>query len=261
VYDAHEDTPLQISYQHWLPSLLKKPYALFYFLLEKFCGWIFDAIIVAEPVIAKYFPEKKTYLVRNFPIAKSFESRSSIPYENRPSKMVHVGTLSEVRGLIEMLEGVRAARQFVDVEFVLGGKFAPASLEQRVTGEYHVTYLSWLSYPALVDLLYTARIGIIIPHPIPRYKTNYPVKLFEFMASGLPVIASAEGEAAAFVKEGECGILVDPSDIGEIANAIRWLLEHGDEAEAMGKRGQMLIFSKYNWENEAKVLLQVYYRM
>ncbi len=62
VYDAHEDTPLQISYQHWLPRFAKKPYAVFYYWLEKLCGKWFDAIIVAEPVIAKYFPPHKTSL-------------------------------------------------------------------------------------------------------------------------------------------------------------------------------------------------------
>ena len=55
IYDAHEDTPQQITYQHWIPPSLRKPYGWFYYLLEKLCGRWFDAIIVAEPVIAKYF--------------------------------------------------------------------------------------------------------------------------------------------------------------------------------------------------------------
>ena len=59
IYDAHEDTPLQIRYQHWIPRLLRRPYAAFYYIIEKLAGWLFDAIIVAEPVLQKYYPEKK----------------------------------------------------------------------------------------------------------------------------------------------------------------------------------------------------------
>jgi glycosyltransferase involved in cell wall biosynthesis len=258
IYDAHEDTPLQISYQHWIPKLLKKPYAWFYFILEKLCGRMFNAVIVAEPVIAKYFPPSKTSLIRNFPIITSFKNYRPEPYTQRPRRLVYVGTLSKVRGLMEMLEGAALANSIMDFTFTLGGKFVPPSLQQTVLSKYRIDYRSWLSYHDMVDLLFTSQIGIIIPNPIDRYKTNYPVKLFEFMAAALPVIASREGESAAFVEEAQCGILVDPLNVKEISDAIVWLFEHPTEAEAMGKRGQELIFSKYNWETESKALLGVY---
>lgn len=258
IYDAHEDTPLQISYQHWLPALMRRPYAWFYFIVEKICGWMFDRIIVAEPVIAKYFPERKTFLIRNFPIRESFRIPHQTPYPDRKNRLIHLGTLTRVRGLFEMLEGAKIAEKETDFEFYLGGKLSPPDLEQRITSSYTVNFAGWVSYTGLVDLLFESRIGIIIPHPIERYKTNYPVKLFEFMAAGLPVIASQEGESAAFVKEAQCGILVDPLNVKQIADAITWLFKNPEEAEAMGRRGQQLIFTRYNWEKESEVLLAVY---
>ncbi|HRI79612.1 MAG TPA: glycosyltransferase, partial [Cyclobacteriaceae bacterium] len=96
IYDAHEDTPLQISYQHWIPWLVKKPYTWLYFLLEKLAGWWFNRIIVAEPVIAKYFPSDKVTLIRNFPIAQSFSE--PVDYPGRSNTMVYVGLLSKPRG-------------------------------------------------------------------------------------------------------------------------------------------------------------------
>ena len=100
--------------------------------------------------------------------------------------------------------------------------------------------------------------GIIVPHPIQRYKTNYPVKLFEYMAAGIPVIASRHGESAEFVKEGQAGILVDPLNPDEIADAIKRLVDDSVAAEAMGRRGRQLIFDKYNWENESAKLVVLY---
>jgi glycosyltransferase involved in cell wall biosynthesis len=256
VYDAHEDTPLQISYQHWIPKPLRKPYGWMYFLIEKVCGWMFDAIIVAEPIIARYFPEKKTYLVRNFPSATSFREHPGVSYTSRKPWMTYVGALTEPRGLYEMLEGAKAAASHTTFDFVLGGKFSPPHLEADVLTRYKVNFLGWVSYSGLVDLLFESKVGIIIPHPNPRYVTNYPVKLFEFMAAGLPVIASKEGEAAKFVQECNGGILVNPLDEKEVCDAIVWLFTHPQEAAAMGARGQKLIFEKYNWEKEQETLLK-----
>jgi glycosyltransferase involved in cell wall biosynthesis len=261
IYDAHEDTPLQISYQHWIPALLKRPYTWFYFILEKICGWLFDGIIVAEPVIAKYFPEKKTYLIRNFPLVDSFRLHKATPYQERKKRLIHIGTLSKVRGLFEMLESAKIAHDKTPFDFFLGGKFSPADLGKKILSLYRVSFLGRVSYTDLVDLLFDSRVGIIIPHPIERYKTNYPVKLFEFMAAGLPVIASQEGESAAFVREAQCGILVDPLNIKQISEAIVWLFAHPEEAEAMGRRGQQLIFNEYNWKKESLVMLDLYARL
>lgn len=256
IYDAHEDTPLQISYQHWIPRWIKPVYRLAYRVLEKLGGWCFQAIIVAEPVIAKYFPPEKVVLIRNFPRADSF--RKEVPYEQRDGNLVYVGLLSKPRGVVEMLEGFRLARHRTPVNFVLGGKFAPASLEQELLPKYPVTYKAWLPYEEMIDVLYRSSIGIIVPHPIERYKTNYPVKLFEYMAAGMPVIASAEGESATFVREAEAGFLVDPLRPEEIADAIVALRTDKALAAAMGSRGRKLILEKYHWESEARKLTELH---
>jgi glycosyltransferase involved in cell wall biosynthesis len=258
IYDAHEDTPRQISYQHWIPKRMRKPYATFYYLVEKLSGWVFNKIIVAEPVIAHYFSWRKTFLVRNFPSVESFRNHTAVPYKERKPWLTYVGALTVPRGLYEMLEGAKLASAKTSFEFVLGGRFSPPSLEADVLSKYKVSFLGWVQYPQLVETLFQSRVGIIIPEPNERYKTNYPVKMFEFMAAGLPVIASKEGESAAFVNECDGGILVDPKNVKEIADAITWLFTHPDEAEQMGKRGQAMIFSKYNWEAEERVLLKLY---
>lgn len=261
IYDAHEDTPLQISYQHWLPGWAKFFYKWFYYFLEKICGWFFNAILVAEPVIEKYYPKRKTFLLRNFPLFENFKSFNPQPYSNRDNIMSYVGLLSEVRGLREMLEGFRMAREKVSVQFKVGGKFAPPSLKEEIFDRYPAEFLGWVPYADMIALLGQSKLGIIIPHPVERYRTNYPVKLFECMAAGIPVIASRFGDSAKFIQEGNCGVLVDPLNPVEVADAIVWLLQHPAEAEAMGMRGRALIREKYNWELESKTLLEVYARL
>lgn len=259
IYDAHEDTPRQIDYQHWIPQLIKKPYAWFYFMLEKMAGWLFSAIVVAEPIIARYYPQRKTVLIRNFSKVGTFKKLANENlYATRNNNLIYVGLISEPRGLFEMVKGAALAQPNVDFTFVLGGKFAPASLQDEILAEYKINYLGWVPYDNLAAVLCASKVGIITPHPNPRYTTNYPVKLFEYMAAGLPVIASQEGEAADFVREASCGMLVDPLNPDAIAEAITWLFSNPAEAEAMGKRGQELVMSKYNWELEEQRLLSLY---
>ena len=260
LYDAHEDTPLQITYQHWIPPILRKPYGWFYYALEKLCGKWFDAIIVAEPVTAKYFPPAKTTLIRNFPIVAQFQEPTHA-YTSRSKKIVYAGLLSRPRGTVEMAAAAKIAKPGNDFTMIFAGDFSPASLRDEIVPNYPIEYIPWMDFPQLVQLMMDSRAGMIVPHPIERYNTNYPIKVFEYMVSAMPVIASKHGESARFVQEAQSGIVVEPLDPNEIADAIRWILDHPDEAAEMGKRGRQLILSKYNWEQESITLLDIYKRL
>jgi glycosyltransferase involved in cell wall biosynthesis len=216
---------------------------------------------VAEPVIARHYPKSKTVLIRNFPKLESFRQTQPTPFANRKRQLAYVGLLSEPRGFSAMMEAFELARQQVDFTLVLGGKFSPASLQEKLPQHPAISYRDWVPYEKLPDLLFESQVGIIVPQPNPRYLTNYPVKLFEYMAAGLAVIASAQGDAAAFVREANAGLLVDPRDPQAIARAMVELFSNQHEAEQMGARGRRLVFEKYNWASEGARLVEWYRSM
>jgi glycosyltransferase involved in cell wall biosynthesis len=53
-------------------------------------------------------------------------------------------------------------------------------------------------------------------------------------------------------------LLVNPEKPEEIAGALRWLFEHPEHAEEMGKRGREAVRSQYNWETEGRKLVAFY---
>jgi glycosyltransferase involved in cell wall biosynthesis len=95
-------------------------------------------------------------------------------------------------------------------------------------------------------------------HPLVNYLHSWPTKLFEYMAAGIPVIASDLPRCRQIVEESHCGLLVDPLDVKSIADALQWLLERPTEAEDMGKRGRDAFRKKYNWTPEAQRLVAFY---
>lgn len=262
VYDAHEDVPRQMLYQHWLPRPLRRPVGLGYRLVERAAARAFDALVVAEPVIAEAFRGRDVTLVRNFPLREEFAGAGAAPYAERPPRVAYVGAITRVRGIVEVVEAVGRLPEALGAELVVGGTFHPASLRDEVEalpGWRRARHLGWLARPAVREVLLGARVGVVTFHPTERYLGNYPTKLFEYMAAGLPVVASDFPQLRPFV-EG-CGLLVDPLDAGAIAEALGWLLAHPAEAEAMGRRGREAVEGHYHWEGEGARLLALYARL
>ncbi len=81
-----------------------------------------------------------------------------------------------------------------------------------------------------------------------------PLKLFEYMASGLPAVASDYPELAELLGRGERGVLTRPGDPAAAAEAIAALLRDPARREAMGRAGRRFIEEKGNWAAHAEQL-------
>ncbi|TLM77166.1 MAG: glycosyltransferase family 4 protein, partial [Actinobacteria bacterium] len=119
-------------------------------------------------------------------------------------------------------------------------------------------WLGWVDRPRLRELLAEVDIGLVTFLPAPNHMEAYPGKLFEYMAAGLPVIASDFPLWREIVSEVACGLLVDPADPAAIAAAIDTLLSDPAAAVEMGRRGREAVLERYNWEAQMPALLDLY---
>jgi len=261
IYDVHEDYILQMKSKSWIPKGLRTTAGIMIDVIEKLVVKCLDSIVAATPAIAHKFPKEKTVVVRNFPrLEELVFSSSARPYTQRPPWVVYLGGITAIRGAVEMVEAI--ARVQTEAELVLAGAFESDALRGRLAqrpGWQRTRFVGWLNRTQIADLLGQARVGLVLLAPVPRHKVAWPEKLFEYMAAGIPFVAS---DFPLWRQIGEgAGLFVDPRDPDAIAQAIQWLLTHPREAQAMGERGRHLVETQYNWEHEVQELLRLYARL
>jgi glycosyltransferase involved in cell wall biosynthesis len=108
------------------------------------------------------------------------------------------------------------------------------------------------------QVLRRAMAGLVTLHPVVNYLDALPVKMFEYMAAGLPVIASRFPLWQDIVEGNQCGVCVDPGNPAAIAAAIDHFCRHPHIARRMGENGRRAIHTRYNWGSEADKLAAFY---
>lgn len=121
-----------------------------------------------------------------------------------------------------------------------------------------IKFIGKISRTEVNELYGIARAGIVIYQPAANHMEAQPIKMFEFMAAGLPVIASDFPLWKGIIEGSGCGISVDPRDSEAVRLACMVLIENPERAQELGKNGKKAVDEKYNWTNEEKKLLKLY---
>lgn len=260
VYDIHEDLPKDVYYKQWLPARLRPLLAVAAGFGERAGIRALSAAVAATPSIAQRFPVGRVEVVQNFPRPEEIRNSGGVPYRQRPPTLAYIGGLTRERGLFTMLDALDASKT-PGIELVLAGRF-PYIQDQR-SAESHsnwrrISFLGWQDRSAIAALLGRSRIGLVTLHPQPGFMESFPIKMFEYMAAGIPVIATDIPLWREIVEGCGCGMVVNPHDTAAVAAAIDRLLGDPVTAQVMGERGRRAIESKYNWGTQEKKLLKLY---
>jgi glycosyltransferase involved in cell wall biosynthesis len=260
VYDAHEDLPRDILFKAWIPRPLRVPIAWGSGALEWLAGHLLSGVVAATPVIARRFPRHRTALVQNFARLSEFSVHDGPPLRERQD-VAYVGAITRERCALEMVDVLALLGRHPGLRLVLAGPIQPASLVATLSakeGWQRVDYRGIQDRAGVRRVLAEARVGLALFHPVQSYVESQPVKMFEYMAAGLPVVASEFPGFRAIIEANQCGFCVSSNDATAIAEAISWLFDHPAEAEAMGRRGRSAVQRVFNWNREAATLLRLY---
>lgn len=255
IYDSHEDVPKQILVKSWIPKYLRKPVALIFKRYEIYASKRLSAIITPTPHIKdKFSPFNKLVVeVANFPLLEEFKYFEI--NENTTLKGCYIGGITKNRGIIQVCESMKLS----GLDLNLAGGFVPKDLRNEITGNFtNVKYHGTLDRKGVVNILKDSSFGFVTLLPTPNHMDSYPIKMFEYMAAGIPVIASNFHLWKKIIEENNCGICVNPYCIEEITNAIEFYKTNNAKMREMGNNGRKAILEKYNWQIEEQKLLTLY---
>lgn len=264
IYDMHEYFPGQITTKEWIPFFLRFSTSQVVKLLEKKWMNFCDGVIFAESSYSKYHSnyQGKKETILNYPLWKKYEKKiiSSL------FTLIYVGDITEdrnIRGMIELVKNLkdRGHKQF---QLKLIGSIQSTLKEnlEKIILDYGISdYIHWygrISYEKIWEYYFSADIGLCLLYPIPNYKNSLPTKLFEYMAAGLPIVASNFPDWEKLVSDTNSGITVDPLNNEQIVAAIEEIKTNKKMAEAFSENGRQAFEKNYNWKTEEKKLLSFY---
>ena len=267
IYDVHENYPESILTKPWIPRLLRKTVSQLFRVFEDVMARFIDGVVVVNKLLADRFRGKsRVATVSNYARIERFGGQGpgfrqgkalSKPY------FVYAGRISDERGIHECMQAVRRLDD-ENVELICAGPVGHVSNQELSTlldGSHSSTlfkYLGLLPHADIPPLLREALAGLLCFQATPNYLLVTPNKLFEYMSAGIPVIASDFPFIREVVLEADCGLLVHPHDVQEIAGAMNHLLHNPEDARRLGRNGLRAARERYNWQREEKKLLSLY---
>ncbi len=269
VYDSNDEYDTYMLIKEWLPVRVRP-------LLQRLVRWLepwlarqLDGATTALPATQEKFERAgvKSTLVRNFPPAFLIgQTRRDGHYEfdvlvggSLPEDQMLL--LAETAARVEEILGrpVRwlvVARNYDDHEKrLLEGALVASGLRDDFTLRYN------LPFPEMQRMMQSSKIGFV-PYPgAVNYADRIPIRIFEYMAAGLPFVASDLPTTAQFTAEHGVAVLTPAGDVEAFAREIASLLDDPHRLQEMSARGPQVVLERYNWEIESRKLVDTLARV
>lgn len=239
VFDVHEDVPATALTREWVPDALRRPLAMVARAAMKLAERTLDVTLAEEA----YRP-----LFRfDHPVFPNYPDTSAYPAPTGgDSSVVYLGDVTAERGAVTAVGAGRRA----GVPLLFVGRVSSELREQlRDRSGGDVTLTGPLPNPEALELIRHSGVAISPLHDSPNYRHSTPTKILEYLALGLPVVASDLPGTRHLVDGLESVELVLPGDVEELARAIERSLD--PEKRELAKAQAPTIRERFGWPREA----------
>jgi lipopolysaccharide/colanic/teichoic acid biosynthesis glycosyltransferase len=167
----------------------------------------------------------------------------------RPLTVLYAGTHGLIHGMEALLDAAERLRERQDLRFVfIGDGVAKESLQQRAreSGLTRVEFLPSMAPERLVEQIQAAGICVATMRDHPQCAEAVPVKLYDYLACGRPVVAAVAGDAARLIEASGAGLVVPPEDGAALAGALVALSADPVRRAALAASGPRFIEAGYS---------------
>jgi glycosyltransferase involved in cell wall biosynthesis len=166
-----------------------------------------------------------------------------------------IGTFYHYQGIDVLIDSASLIiKKYPDVTFLLVGDGPMRPIWQR-----RITTLGLDPYfiltgfiPYEIVTLYSGASDVCISPYLREAAQSSPVKVFDYLACGKPVVISDVGDVRIIFHESKAVLFIEPENRTELANAINTLLGSPKKREIMGKKGRNFVVSRYDRKSIAK---------
>lgn len=176
-----------------------------------------------------------------------------VPLEARCVLHVAHSLTSKAKGCDEFLGTLARLRDVPGLLGLAGGRGAIDTTSIGVP----VRSLGYLNDTEQLQLAYSAADVFVMPSHV----ENLPQTIVEALACGTPTVAFSVGGIPELLQEGQTGFTVPLRDVEQMANRVRWLLDHPEERQRMGHEGTSLIHRDYESDKTVREYIGLYERL
>lgn len=210
---------------------------------------------IRERIVDAGMPQAKVHFIPNGAEPWMLEDGHSGPANgdgvraDEAFRCVYSGGLGRWNGVHTIVDAAAALADEPGIRFeIIGEGDERARLEARLRerGARNVEFTGALPKREAMRRLCAGDVCLLPGLDREFYRLTFPNKLFDYLASGRPIVVSSPGEATDVVQEARAGLVVAPEDASAMAEAIRRLRAMPrEERRAMGLRGLQLARTAY----------------
>ena len=233
-----------------------------------------DHVVTVSEELRQYFINKGIHPERITTVINGFETKSFYPRSKDESLMKRLGIPGDAfvigfSGSFKKWHGAESALKILaKVKGNIAGKKAwlvlvgdgpdRPRLEEIASkqGLNTVVFCGSVSHERMPDYLSLFDIALA-PYPLLDFFYFSPLKVFEYMAMGIPTVASRQGQLATIFEHDKTGMLVEPGDLETAATFILKLLSSAETRCVMGQTACEAAHSKFGWGHNAKAYLGI----
>jgi alpha-maltose-1-phosphate synthase len=183
-----------------------------------------------------------------------------VPRPAEPLRLVYAGSFEPWQGLPVLIGAIaESLRAGAPVRLTLAGS---GRLEKDLRRQVYesgltsyVNFAGHLPLPDLADLLAQSDAGLSLYSGRAEFTG---LKLLDYKAAGLAVIATGQNGQPDLVKNGRTGLIVPPSDQAAVSRAILELACDRERTRNMGRRARLEAENEHRWEHTAKKLEEIF---
>lgn len=184
------------------------------------------------------------------PMRKAEEINISEPY------VVFVGAMAKWQGIDRIIKAVKSEHWPIQVKMIfIGDGIDKKIIEEASLIHKNIVYLGRKPYKEVGSYVANSIANLaVISGMGSRGKIGAsPLKLFEGMASGVPIIATDIGYMGDLVRDINCGLVVSSNyEADELAKSVKFLFENKNDAKKFGINGREAIMKYHSWDKRAE---------